>query len=53
MKALVEVVQRSMLHFSTPFIVLHGSDDRVTSPVFSRRLFDTAPCTDKVRNALK
>lgn len=40
-------ISRNLKGFSAPFLVLHGTDDRVTDPMLSQALHDESCSTDK------
>lgn len=46
-KAATAEIQASLHEISTPFLILHGTADVVTSPTVSRALFDRCSSTDK------
>ena len=42
-----DLIQAEMDKFDVPFLILHGSDDVVTSPEFSQQFYDRTASTDK------
>jgi alpha-beta hydrolase superfamily lysophospholipase len=49
-RELIDVTQRigaSLSDFTAPFLVLHGTEDRVTDPQLSQALYNEATSTDK------
>lgn len=40
-------LQQNLRRLTVPFLVLHGSDDSVTDPAASKKLYDEASSTDK------
>eukprot|EP00037_Helgoeca_nana_P000715 m.23237 g.23237 ORF g.23237 m.23237 type:complete len:359 (+) comp10946_c0_seq2:32-1108(+) len=45
-------IQKRLTDFSTPFLVIHAGDDRITSPAMSRKLHEVAVSKDKTLRIL-